>query len=114
MEINRNELSNRLKEIMTDCGETPNLYFQPPETVKLVYPCIIYRLSTSVNRYADNVPYSTSIAYDVTYITRSPTSSVPTCLMKEPLFRFSRYYTAENLHHYAYTASSALKEVSND
>lgn len=113
MEANRQELSSRLKAVMEECGEEPHLYFQPPETVKLEYPCIIYRLSTLRNVYADDIPYNTRVSYDVTYITRSPTSTVPARLMKESLFNFSRYYTAENLHHYAYTTTNTLKEVSN-
>ena len=113
MEGNRVELSNRLKELMIECGEEPHLYFQPPETVKLEYPCFIYKLSSPSSSYADNRPYVMSVSYDVTYITRAPNSVMPTKLMKEPRFRFSRYYTADNLHHYAYTSTNTLKEVTN-
>lgn len=113
MEVNRLELSGVLEDVMSRCGENPQLYFQPPETVKLVYPCIIYKLRTMTSSYADNAPYMTTIGYDITYITRSPTSKVPVELSKEPMFGFDRYYTANNLHHYAYTFTNTLKEVPN-
>lgn len=113
MEVNRLELSAKLEAIMTECGETPHLYFQPPESVKLQYPCIIYRLRTFDSEYADNRPYMTAIAYTVTYITRAHDSKVPARLAKEPQFGFDRYYPAESLHHYVYNTSNTLKEVSN-
>lgn len=113
MEANRKELSSILFSVQESCGEDPHLYFQPPEDVKLVYPCILYRLRTMTNDYADDRPYRNVIAYDITYITRSPVSKVPTELAKLPGFGFDRYYVSDNLHHYAYTASSTLKEESN-
>lgn len=114
MEVNRLELSGILEGVMERCGEVPHLYFQPPESVKLEYPCIIYKLRTMTNSYADNAPYMTNIGYDITYITRSPSSKVPTEMVKEPMIGFDRYYTASSLHHYAYTFTNTLKEVSND
>lgn len=113
MEVNRQELSSLLSTVMEECGEQPHLYFQPPESVKMEYPCIVYHLRTMTAQYADNRPYTLAIGFDVTYISRSPTSEVPTRLAKEPLFGFDRYYRADNLHHYAYTTTNTLKEVSD-
>lgn len=114
MEGNRLELSEKLEAIMDECDETPHLYFQPPESVKMEYPCMVYHLRTMTSQYADDLPYMLSIGYDITYITRSPTSKVPVRMAKEPCFGFDRYYTADNLHHYAYTTTNTFKEVSND
>lgn len=113
MEVNRLELSDRLSSIMEECGEEPHLYFQPPESVKLSYPCIIYKLRALDNRYADDLPYLTHISYEMTYITRAHDSKVPHRMAKEPCFAFDRYYPADNLHHYVYTTTNTLKEVSN-
>ena len=33
------------------------VYFQPPESVKLVYPCILYEYSRASHIYADNITY---------------------------------------------------------
>lgn len=114
MEVNRQELSGILADVMSSCGETPHLYFQPPETVKLQYPCVIYQFKTLTSLYADNDPYRFSVSYDVTYITRSPTSSVPAAMAKRHAMAFDRYYVAENLHHYAYTYTTNRKELPND
>lgn len=109
MEINRLELRDILANAMTECGEEPALFFQPPESVKLTYPCIIYRLRTLTSDYANDNPYRSTVSYDVTYITRSPTSKVPDKLLRLPTSAFDRYYVSDNLNHYAYTFTSTNK-----
>ncbi len=111
MENNRLELRDILIGIMEECGEEPKLYYQSPESIKLEYPCIIYKLRTMTSSYADNRPYKSNIGFDITYITRDPTSKVPARIVREPMMGFDRYYTASNLHHYAYTYTNTLKEV---
>ena len=34
-----------------------NVYFQPPENLKMVYPCIRYSRDTINNEFADNIVY---------------------------------------------------------
>lgn len=111
MEANRLELRTKLASIMEQCGEEPKLYFQPDASMTLMYPCIVYHLKTMTTRMANDRPYHKTIAFDITYITRSPASSVPDRLLDEQYVVFNRYYTAENLHHYAYTYTDTLKEV---
>lgn len=111
MEGNRLVLHSLLTEVMEECGETPSLYYQPPESMRLTYPCFVYHFDSFQNRNADNVKYTTRVSFDVTYITRSPTSRVPSRTNKIPLMSFDRYYTADNLHHYVYTYTNILKEV---
>lgn len=111
MEANRLELRGILVSVMEECDEEPHLYFQPPENVKLEYPCMVYHLKTMDTRKANDKPYYKTIAFDITYITRSPASDVPTRMLSEQYMNFDRYYTAQNLHHYAYTYTNTLKEV---
>ena len=112
MEASRYLLREKLSELMEECGEEPRLYFQPPESVHLEYPCIIYHLKRLDKRNANNHPYFKTISFDITYITRDPTSTVPMRFEDEPLFMFDRYYTAENLHHYSYTYTNTVKKGS--
>lgn len=114
MEANRLELSDLLQKVSADAGEHINLYHQPPENVKLEYPCIIYKLDNMPSNYADDRPYITTISYELTYITRSPVSEVPANLVKVPKMAFDRYYVYENLHHYTYKYTCTLKEEIND
>ncbi len=78
-----------------------NVYFQPPESVRINYPCIIYKLRSGDTKFADNNPYKFDKAYDLTYISKSPNNEmVDRIAMRFPMSRFDRFFTAENLNHY--------------
>lgn len=109
MEDSRLRLSSILKQIAIESGEEAHTYFQPPETIRLIYPCFIYHLKSLPSNYADDAPYLTKILFDVIYISRSPSSSVPALLQRSAGFSFDRYYSADNLHHYAYTYATILR-----
>ena len=108
------ELRDKLEAIMEECEEEPHLYFQAPESVKMEYPAIRYNLSTLTSDYADDTPYHNTVSFEITYITRSPSSKVPHRLLKEPMLAFDRHYRADNLYHYVYMATNTLKEVEDD
>lgn len=82
---------------------TPNVYFQPPTNVKLVYPCIIYQRDFADTKFADNEPYAHKLRYMVTVIDRDPDSDIPGEVAKLPMSVFSRFYIADNLNHDVYS-----------
>lgn len=80
-----------------------NVYFQPPASVKMVYPAIVYKLSDINNIHANNGVYLQGIAYQVTYITKNPDDVMIKTLSKLPMCEYDRHFTADNLNHYVYT-----------
>lgn len=80
-----------------------NVYFQPPATIKMAYPCIVYELSRIDVRYADDRPYSWQKGYTVTIIDKNPDSELPDKLLEMPSCRFDRHFTGDNLHHFVFT-----------
>lgn len=94
---NRTELQTLLE------GLVNNVYFQPPESISLNYPCIIYRRSAIRTDYANNVPYILRKEYTLTLIESNPDSSIPDQLARLPTARHERYYTADNLNHNVFT-----------
>lgn len=78
------------------------VYFQPPEDLKIEYPCMIYHLSEIRTVHAGNLPYAAAWKYSVTFITRDPDSPVPGEMAALPLCKFDRYFTNDNLHHYVF------------
>ena len=80
-----------------------HVYFQPPASVRLEYPCIIYEHSRNNTRFADNVPYSITRQYTVTAIDRNPDSKIPDEIAKLSMCTMDRSYTADNLNHYVFT-----------
>lgn len=89
----RLKLSEALHEI---CN---NVYFQPPESVKLKYPCIIYERRTGDTSFADDVPYRFNWSYTITVIDSNPDSTLPEQVAMLPMCRVDRCFTSDNLNH---------------
>ena len=92
----REQLHNLLLNVVA------NVYFQPPPTVQLVYPCVIYKRDYENTDYADNAPYKRRKRYQVTVIDRNPDSDIPDQIASLPLCVYDRFYTADNLNHDVY------------
>lgn len=79
-----------------------NVYFQPPESIKMKYPAIVYELEDIDNAHADNGVYSSKKQYSVTVIDADPDSAIVDKVGHLPTCRFERYYTSENLNHWSF------------
>lgn len=96
----RHELHLKLKE----APEIEAVYFQPPESVRMVYPCIRYKREDARLHKADNKAYRFTQRYTLIVITRNPDSSTAKWLVEQfPMCSIDRSYTADNLHHTALT-----------
>lgn len=84
-------------------GIVSNVYFQPPASVTMVYPCIVYERDYVQTQFADNFPYRLAKRYQITYISRNPDDPVPDQIAELPSCTFERAFTASNLHHDVYT-----------
>lgn len=80
-----------------------NVYFQPPETLKLQYPAIVYTRSDIRNTFADDEVYKQSFLYEVTVIDKDPDSAIVGKLSKLPRIRFNRHFKSDNLNHDVFT-----------
>lgn len=77
-----------------------NVYFQPPESVKLKYDAIVYDVADRNGIEADDKKYGSLVGYDVTFITLDPDSQIPDILMRSfSRIRHSRSFSSGNLHH---------------
>ena len=77
-----------------------NVYFNPPESVKLVYPCIVYS-KAGVNKVnANNHSYKSIKRYTVTTIDSNPDSDLAERIMEHfSMCSFDRAYPSNNLNH---------------
>jgi hypothetical protein len=80
----------------------PRVYFQPPPSMVMEYPCIVYSRDFVKLEYADDQPYKNRTRYQVTVIDRDPDSPIPSKVAALPLASFDRFYTADNLNHDVY------------
>lgn len=81
---------------------TPHVYFQPPESFKMSYPCIVYSRSSTSAKYADNLKYLFKKRYQVTVIDQNPDSAIPDKVSNLPYCAFERHFAADNLNHDIY------------
>lgn len=88
-----------LHELLCDILGTRHVYYQPPESIKMSYPAIVYKRDNIDNRSADNLIYKQELAYSITVIDKNPDSSIVDDISKLPRCRFERHYTADNLNH---------------
>lgn len=75
------------------------VYFQPPESIKLKYPCIIYERRDISNTFADNDQYLQPRQYQVTIIDADPDSEIVDRMSKFQMSKFVRHLVVDNLNH---------------
>lgn len=98
--MSRLELHEKFCEILGN----NYVYFQPPATVRLNYPCILYTRSDIKVKYADSMSYHRTNAYTVTFIHRDPDSYIPNQLIEKlPYCSFDRNFNSDELIHDVFT-----------
>ena len=92
-----------LNEIFEKILGSKNVYFQPPESIKMKYPAIVYLRSNMDRKYADNRVYTNYCMYTVTVIDKDPDSEIVQKVAELPLCSFDRNYQSANLNHDVFT-----------
>lgn len=80
-----------------------NVYFQPPASVKMSYPAIIYSRKNFDNRYANDSIYKQMTAYEIIVIDKNPDSDLVQKMVGLQYCSFDRHYEADNLNHDVFT-----------
>lgn len=92
-----------LQQILEAISGVQKVYFQPPNGMKMVYPCIVYQKDSADTSFADNRPYRTEKRYMVTVIDRNPDSDIPDKVASLPTCTFDRFYPVDDLNHDVFT-----------
>lgn len=99
-------MANRLDLHEEFCNilKTRNVYFNPPESKKMDYPCIRYKLGGIDQKFADNITFLNTKKYEVTVIDPNPDSAIYEEIIKHfRMCRLDRIYMASNLYHFVIT-----------
>lgn len=94
--MGRLQLQSLLEEI------TEHVYFQPPATLHMQYPCIRYERNGSNVQRAANFPYRRAKRYQITVIDRNPDSTLPDQVEELSMCEFDRWFAADNLNHWVF------------
>lgn len=95
----RVDLQNILEELLG----SRNVYYQPPESIKMAYPAIVYSRKSIDNMHANDSVYKQNYAYEITVIDKNPDSEIVNKISKLPTCRFDRHFKSDNLNHDVFT-----------
>lgn len=99
MSLSRLEIQDRLEALDTSL----HVYYQPPASVRIKYPAIIYHLNDIDQRWADDYLYKKDRSYLLTLVHYDPDNDIiEKLLWAFPKLRYDRTYTSDNLYHYVY------------
>lgn len=98
---NQPELDVEFRQIL----QSNNTYFQPPESVRMKYPCIRYYKNPGAYRAnADDRLYRKMDQFEGVVIDPDPDSAIPDKLLERfPMCSFSPSYRSDNLNHFPFT-----------
>ena len=89
----------QLHSKLCDILGSDHVYYQPPSSIRMSYPCIVYELDMIDGPRADDTLYLQQRRYAVKYISRDPDNKVIDAFLEIPYCVFDRRFVAENLYH---------------
>jgi hypothetical protein len=99
-EVRRLKLHEELCELLG----SRQVYYQPPASLMLKYPCIVYSKAGIDRRSANDRLYRMVDRYEVVLIEHDPDSDlVDRTLIHFPMCSLDRLYVADNLYHKSLT-----------
>ena len=79
---------------------TDHVYYQPPSSIKMTYPCIVYQKTSKFREFGNDSVYIKLQGYQLTVIDRDPDSLIADDLEDHFIYcAISQYFTNENLNH---------------
>lgn len=95
----RLELQSLLEELL----DSRNVYYQPPESIKMQYDAIRYSKKKITSIHANDRGYLMQDCYELIVISRTPDHPVIKKLLELPYCYYDRHYVADNLNHDVFT-----------
>lgn len=98
-------MSNRLKlhALLCETLGSRQVYFQPPESIQMKYPAIVYSRNRIDNEHANDGVYMQLPSYSITVIDKNSDSEIVERVSRLPMCIFDRHFTADNLNHDTFT-----------
>lgn len=91
----RLDLQSLLEELLGN----RNVYYKPPESIKMQYPAIRYSKKNIESVHANDSKYLMRDCYELIVISKNPDDPVVKKLLALPYCSYDRQYVADNLYH---------------
>lgn len=94
-------MKNRLTlhQTLVDILGSNHVYYNPPESLKLEFPCIVYNISTINSVKADNKNYINYDAYKIIVVSKKVDNPAIRSILELPRTRYVNRYTRDGLYH---------------
>lgn len=89
------EMQTKLEAILG----SRNVYFQPPENIKINYPAIIYKVARQNKKLANDSVYGIIPVYELKVVDYFPDSQITAMLLEDPKCGYVNSYNNSNLHY---------------
>lgn len=99
LERSSQELQTKFEELL----ESRNVYYNPPSSVHMNYPAIVFRRTRINNTFANNSVYRQTYSYEVTVITNDPDQGIVDKISRLPRCSYDRSFVVDNLYHTTFT-----------
>lgn len=99
MARDRLQLEKNLKEVLG----SSNVYYNPPASIQMSYPCIKYELEDILHEHSNNRVYIRNQRYGATLIDPRPDSPLVEKIDELEYCSMGRSYKADNLWHFTFT-----------
>lgn len=92
-----------LQTMLEEIIGSRNVYFQPPASISMNYPAIVYSRKPIENKHANNLVYKQDTAYELTVIDKNPDSEIVKKISKLKQCRHDAHFKSDNLNHDVFT-----------
>jgi len=94
----------QLHDILKSIIGSNNVYFQPPESVKMTYPCIVYSREDIFDKHANDYNYIGMVRYKLTVISYDPDLPYYKNIVDTfPHCSYEQHFATSSLNHDVYT-----------
>ena len=97
--VSREDLQTMLENLIG----SRNVYFDPPQSVRMKYPAIVYSRNGIDNLHANNLVYGQFNSYSLTVIDEHPDGELYRKVSKLPRCKWNRHFKSDNLNHDEFT-----------
>ena len=91
-----------LQQKLENISGIKKVYFQPPVSINIEYPSIIYNLSDIESRHANNKKYINKKRYTITLIHKNPDNIIVDEINSFEYCSFDRFYTDNNINYWVF------------
>ena len=103
VQLSLDQRSQALQAKFEEILGSRNVYYNPPASVKMKYPAIVFNRSKFDDKHANNDTYIRSYRYEVTVIDGDPDCAFIDAISRLPKCSYDRHFVSDNLHHNTFT-----------